>query len=55
MILMMDYVKKGSDPYFTLQAVLDDKPPDEAQSESRCTTSTLTLPKSQALMSIQKR
>lgn len=22
---MMDYVKKGSDPYFTLQAVLDDK------------------------------
>ncbi|ULN62101.1 phage tail tube protein [Bacillus velezensis] len=23
--LMMDYVKKGSDPYFTLQAVLDDK------------------------------
>lgn len=21
---MMDYVKKGSDPYFTLQAVLDD-------------------------------
>lgn len=22
---MMDYVKKGSDPYFTLQAVLDDQ------------------------------
>ncbi|WGD65753.1 phage tail tube protein [Bacillus subtilis] len=22
--IMMDYVKKGSDPYFTLQAVLDD-------------------------------
>ena len=24
-LLMMDYVKKGSDPYFTLQAVLDDQ------------------------------
>lgn len=23
-LIMMDYVKKGSDPYFTLQAVLDD-------------------------------
>ncbi|MFB4260514.1 phage tail tube protein [Shouchella clausii] len=23
--LMMDYVKKGEDPYFTLQSVLDDK------------------------------
>lgn len=54
-LLMMDYVKKGSDPYFTLQAVLDDQSSAGAQSESRCTTSTLTLPKSQALMSIQKR
>lgn len=55
-LLMMDYVKKGklilishSKPCWMIN------PQAGAQSESRCTTSTLTLPKSQALMSIQKR
>ncbi len=54
-LLMMDYVKKGSDPYFTLKPCWMINPPAGAQSELRCMTSTLTQPKSQALMSIQKR
>lgn len=54
-ILMMDYVKKAVILTLRCKLCWMISPPDEAQSESRCTTSTLTLPKSQALMSIQKR
>lgn len=54
-LLMMDYVKKAATliSHFKLCWMIN--PQAGAQSESRCTTSTLTLPKSQALMSIQKR
>jgi len=35
--LMLNYVKKGEDPYFTLQAVLDDQNlPAAEQNVSRC-------------------
>lgn len=53
-LLMMDYVKKAATLISHLPCWMIN-PPAGAQSELRCTTSTLTLPKSQALMSIQKR